>query len=87
MERAASLRGGSEVVRRTAPLKVLIGLLYRELDAAKSGDAVTVNRELFESVITTLECVVEDVEVRAGSKSESRALVGESAARVAAARP
>ena len=84
----AGLRGGSEIVRRVAPLKVMIGLLYRELDAAKSGDAVTVNRELFESVITTLECVVEDVETRSGSgKTETRALVGEPAARVAVARP
>lgn len=87
MEKVSSLKGGSEVVRRTAPLKVLIGLLYRELDAAKSSDAVTVNRELFESIITTLECVVEDVEVRSGSKSEPRALVGDVAARVATARP
>jgi len=87
MEKVASLRGGNEVVRRTAPLKVMIGLLYRELDAAKSSDAVTVNRELFESVITTLECVVEDVEVRAGgAKPEPRTLVGEPAARVAAVR-
>jgi len=87
MEKMAGLRGGSEIVRRVAPLKVMIGLLYRELDAAKSGDAVTVNRELFESVITTLECVVEDVESRSGGKPEARALVGEPAARVAVARP
>ena len=85
MEKVAGLRSVSDVVRRTAPVKVMIGLLYRELDAAKSGD-VTVNRELFESVITTLECVVEDVEARAGSKAESRVLVGEPQARVAAAR-
>ena len=84
MEKVAGMRGTSDVVRRTAPVKVMIGLLYRELDAAKSGD-VTVNRELFESMITTLECVVEDVESRAGSKPESRVLVGEPA-RVAAAR-
>jgi hypothetical protein len=87
MEKIAGLRSTPDVVRRTAPLKVLIGLLYRELDAAKSSDSVTVNRELFESVITTLECVVEDVELRAGGKAEARALSSEPAARVAAARP
>ncbi len=87
MEKAGSLKGGSDVVRRTAPLKVMIGLLYRELDAAKTSDAVTINRELFESVITTLECVVEDVETRAGTKTETRTLVGEPIARAVAARP
>ncbi len=82
---ATTVKGGSEVVRRVAPLKVMIGLLYRELEGAKGGDAVAVNRELFESVITTLECVVEDVETRA-ARSDSRPMGGE-AARVAVARP
>ena len=85
MEKVGGLRGGSEVVRRVAPLKLMIGLLYRELDAAKTSDAVTVNRELMESLITTLECVVEDVETRAGGKTDVRAIVND-AARVAAVR-
>jgi hypothetical protein len=86
MERAGIAKAGSDVVRRTAPLKVMIGLLYRELDAAKGSDAVTVNRELFESVITTLECVVEDVEVRATPKSEVRVGANDASARVATVR-
>lgn len=81
MEKVSGMKSGSELVRRTAPLKVIIGLLYRELEGAKNADAVTVNRELFESVITTLECVVEDVESRA-PKSEMRP-AGNEAARVA----
>ncbi len=85
MEKVGGQRTGSEVVRRTAPLKVMIGLLYRELEGAKSGDVVTVNKELFESVITTLECVVEDIEVRA-PKSDNRVLAGEGA-RAAVSRP
>lgn len=72
------VKAGSDVVRRTAPLKVMIGLLYRELESAKTADAVTVNRELFESVVTTLECVVEDVEARAG-KPDARPVVVENA--------
>jgi hypothetical protein len=60
-----TVKTGSEVVRRVAPLKVMIGLLYRELEGAKSADVVTVDRELFESVLTTLECAVEDIEARA----------------------
>jgi hypothetical protein len=85
MEKVANLRGGTELVRRVAPLKLMIGLMYRELDAAKSADAVAVNRELFESVITTLECVVEDVELRGGKTEAPRAVVSD-AVRVAAAR-
>ena len=75
MEKVASLRGGPEVVRRTAPLKVLIALLYRELEGAKSDATIGVDRALFESVITTLECVVEDIEVRGGGKSDDRRVV------------
>ena len=86
MEKASSLKGGSEVVRRVAPLKLMIGLLYRELDAAKSDAAVSVDRALFESVLTTLECVVEDVETRAGGKVEERRVVEPAtASRIAAA--
>jgi hypothetical protein len=62
-----------ELVRRTAPVKVSIGLLYRELDSAKNEHAVTVDRALFESVITTLELVVEDLESRV--KVEERKVV------------
>ncbi len=86
MEKASSLKGGSEVVRRVAPLKLMIGLLYRELDAAKSDAAVNVDRALFESIVTTLECVVEDVEVRSGNKAEERRVVeSPTNARIAAA--
>ncbi len=81
-----TVKGGSDVVRRTAPLKVMIGLLYRELEGSKGGDTVTLNRELFESVITTLECVVEDVEVRSTVKSDGRP-AGADASRMAVARP
>lgn len=85
MEKVGAQKTGSEVVRRTAPLKVMIGLLYRELEGAKTGDVVAVNKELFESVITTLECVVEDIEVRA-PKGDGRVVAGDSA-RVAVTRP
>jgi hypothetical protein len=87
MEKSSSLKGGSEVVRRVAPLKLMIGLLYRELDAAKSDATVNIDRAIFESVITTLECAVEDVEARAGVKIEERRVVeSATAARIAAPR-
>lgn len=85
MEKVGAQKASSEVVRRTAPLKVMIGLLYRELEGTKSGDVVAVNKELFEAVITTLECVVEDIEVRA-PKGDGRVVAGDGA-RVAVTRP
>ena len=86
MEKASSLKGGSDVMRRVAPLKLMIGLLYRELDAAKSDAAVSVDRALFESVVTTLECVVEDVEARTSGKVEERRVVeAANTSRIAAA--
>lgn len=71
-----------DMVRRTAPLKVTIGLLYRELDATKNDQAVTIDRALFESVIHTLELSIEDLEVRL--RNEERK-VGEGQPRIASA--
>ena len=53
-----------DITRRTAPMKVAIGLLYREMDATKNEQAVTIDRALFEAVIHTLELTVEDLEAR-----------------------
>jgi len=87
MEKVGSLKGASEITRRVAPLKVMIGLLYRELDAAKSDATVNLDRALFEATITTLECAVEDIELRAGNKTEERRVVESAAApRLAAPR-
>jgi len=66
-------KGVLDAGRRMAPVKLAIGLLYRELDAAKGDHAVTVDRALFESVITTMELVVEDLELR--SRAEERKAV------------
>jgi hypothetical protein len=86
MEKVGSLKGGSELLRRVSPLKLMIGLLYREFDAAKSDATVNVDKALFESLIQTLECVVEDVELRAATKSEERRLVDSAPPRVVAPR-
>ena len=72
MEKVGS-KTALELVRRTAPVKVTIGLLYRELDATKSDHAVTIDRALFESVIHTLELTVEEFEARV--KTEDRKVV------------
>jgi hypothetical protein len=81
----ASIANSKSVQRRLAPVKVTIGLLYRELDAAKGDRAVAIDRVLLESVISTLELFVEDVdEVR--PQVEDRKFV-EAPRAVAAPRP
>jgi len=72
-----------DVTRRTAPMKVLIGLLYRELDANKNEQSVTMHRALFESVIHTLELSVHDLETRLRAAEDRKTV--DSAARTAAA--
>ena len=72
-----------DVTRRTAPMKVAIGLLYRELDANKNEQSVTMHRALFESVIHTLELSVHDLESRLRSSEDRKAV--DSQARVATA--
>src|SRR5690349_4355272 len=42
----ASIANSKSVQRRLAPVKVTIGLLYRELDAAKGDRAVAIDRSL-----------------------------------------
>lgn len=64
MEKLVGQKGPLDVARRMAPMKVTVGLLYRELDTAKNEHSVTIDRALFESVISTLELVVEDIEAR-----------------------
>ena len=74
------------VVFSTAAVVVfalLIGLLYRELDAAKSENEVTIDKALFEAVITSLELVVDDIGKRI--KVEERKVV-ETQPRIAANR-
>ena len=64
VEKVVGSKGRLNVTRRMAPVKVTIGLLYRELDVAKNDHSVTIDRALFEAVISTLEMFVEDLEIR-----------------------
>jgi hypothetical protein len=86
MEKVGGVKSGADVVRRTAALKVMIGFLYRELESSKGADSVALSRELFESVITTLECTVEDIELRAGARTDTRPTVVDAAVRGATVR-
>jgi hypothetical protein len=67
-------------MHRIAPLKVTIGLLYR-MDSGQNEHEVTMDRALFESVISTMELVVDDLE--RGRKGDDRKVV-EAQPRIAA---
>ncbi|MFO0984093.1 MAG: hypothetical protein U1E76_20630 [Planctomycetota bacterium] len=75
MEKASIASGSKSVQKRLAPLKVTIGLLYRELDAAKGDRAVAIDRMLLESVISTLELFVDDVDEGKSRDVEERKFV------------
>ena len=54
------------VSRRLHPIRVTVSLLNHELELAKSETEVTINRDLLESVISTVEIFVEDWELAKG---------------------
>jgi hypothetical protein len=58
--------GTKFVHRHLSQLKVLARLLEHELDASKGSAEVSLDRELFESLLDTVEIFVEDVERDAG---------------------
>jgi hypothetical protein len=53
---------GSFVSRRISHLKILSRLLEHELDATKSAKDVTLDRDIVESMLETVENFVEDFE-------------------------
>jgi hypothetical protein len=48
------------VERRLHPTRVTVNLLHHELELAKGNKDITLDRELLESVVTTLELFIED---------------------------
>ena len=58
------------VNRHLSQLKILTRLMEHELDTAK-GDTVTLDRELTESMLDTIEIFVEDVERGGGGDAEA----------------
>ncbi|MFO1051735.1 MAG: hypothetical protein U1F36_05940 [Planctomycetota bacterium] len=57
------------VHRHLSQLKVLSRLLEHELDASKGAAEVSLDRELFENLLDTVEIFVEDVERENGGRS------------------
>lgn len=61
MEKQTDASLGKFVNRHASQLKVLSRLLEHELDTAKGGNEIALDRELVESMLDTLEIFVEDV--------------------------
>ena len=58
---------GKFVGRHLSQLKILARLMEHELEAAKGGREVTIDRHLVENVLDTLEIFVDDCETASGA--------------------
>ena len=76
MESKPEVNVGKFVGRHLSQLKILTRLLDHELDAAKGAHEITLDRDLIENIIDTLEIFTDDCEVASGGNSE-RPLKGE----------
>lgn len=63
---------GKYVSRHLSQLKVLTRLLEHELDGAKGGREVTIDRDLVENVLDTLEIFVEDCDAGTGGRERQK---------------
>jgi len=76
MESKSEVNVGKFVGRHLSQLKILTRLLDHELEASKGAREITLDRDLIENVIDTLEIFTDDCEVISGGTRE-RASKGE----------
>lgn len=74
METKSEGNVGKFVSRHLSQLKILTRLMEHELDAAKGGREVTLDRHLVENVLDTLEIFVDDCEGATGTQRERKAV-------------
>ena len=70
MENKTEVNVGKYVGRHLSQIKILSRLLEHELEAAKGGREVTIDRHLIENVLDTLEIFVDDCETASGAPRE-----------------
>lgn len=70
MESKPEVNVGKFVGRHLSQLKILTRLLDHELDASKGAREITLDRDLIENVIDTLEIFTDDCEVASGSNTD-----------------
>lgn len=80
MESKSEVNVGKFVGRHLSQLKILTRLLDHELESAKGAREVTLDRDLIENVLDTLEIFTDDCETISGgsrerSKSEQKPVV------------
>ena len=73
MESKSEVNVSKFVGRHLSQLKILTRLLDHELDAAKGARDITLDRDLIENVIDTLEIFTDDCEgVSGGAREQPR---------------
>ena len=72
MENKTEINVGKFVGRHLSQIKILARLLEHELEAAKGGREVTMDRHLVENVLDSLEIFVDDCETAGGAPRERR---------------
>lgn len=70
MENKPETNVGKYVHRHLSQLKIITRLMEHELDAAKGGRDVNLERQMIESVLDTLEIFIEDCEGVTGGRGE-----------------
>ena len=63
---------GKYVGRHLSQLKLMTRLMEHEVDSAKGGREVAIDRHLVENMIDTLEIFIEDCEVASGGQRGER---------------
>ena len=72
MESKSEVNVGKFVGRHLSQIKILTRLLDHELEAAKGAREITVDRDLIENVIDTLEIFTDDCEGVSGGSGRER---------------
>lgn len=72
MESKSEVNVGKFVGRHLSQLKILARLLEHELEAAKGARELTIDRELVENALDTLEIFTDDCEAVSGGGSRER---------------
>ena len=72
MRKHGDQSGDTFLQRHLAQLKILTRLWEHELEGAKGGATVQIDRELAENLLDLLEVFIEDFEVRGGALKRDR---------------
>ncbi|MBL8748870.1 MAG: hypothetical protein JNK78_06905 [Planctomycetes bacterium] len=73
MEAKSEVNVGKFIGRRISQLRIMTRLMEHELEAAKGAREVSMERQLVESMLDTLEVFVDDCESVAGGRDRSKA--------------